>query len=525
MEQLRKKKAEEGRRKQEKESRQRKEKAERKQRRQEERRRRGPRTRGIKFTLDKFARLVNADTWDPSSPAHETLQRMVSASAGFNSGVTSSDTPKSSSLENPEIGLHLSGDRGRSGGSGESTTHSTTPRRPVGLSDLSDLAAAATASGAESVLGGRGDSTSMSVWGSSRASLSREASPGSSSQSASSKAAVNKAWADSVPVSLHQSIIGKQSSPRGASLSPTGAGSTVTSGVVDSSNPYAGAFASSLQQPFARATGTEVESTATLSRQSSSNWGSSAGEGDNLSDGGSVEASWGRTSADGVNPGATEFVPGIGGGDGAGGVASAANLSRSMIRVEEPSPTMSPQFSAMRPASDKAEFNVMAFPGSLMGNTMGGLGGGGSRSLLGMQGGDSLMPSNLQAPYQQWHADRSSPADFGYRQHHLQQQHKQAVLQEDQALALGSETQVEGLEAGGQQDQGSGQRQGGGQRNKGGKSKNRAKKSSRSRNQGAGNGKHRSGGGGNSGSGGGGSGSGRRTSSKKNARKNNGGGD
>jgi hypothetical protein len=528
MEQLRKKKADVERRKHENQSRQRKEKAERKKRRQEERRRRGPRTRGIKFTLDRNARLVNADARDPSSPAHETLQRMVMPRAASNFNAVHPNTPNTPGPTDPEIELDLSGNgSGRGGGDvrGDSSAHSATPRRPVGLSNLSDLAAAATAGRAGDVLVGGGDPSSMSVWGSSPTSLSREASPGSmsSSQSASSKAAVSKAWADSVPVSLHQSIIGKSSSPTGVSSSPTGAGSTVTAGVVDSSNPYAGAFASSLQQPFARASNGEVEPAAALSRQSSSNWGSSAGEGDNLSDGGSVEASWGQTSVVGINPGATEFVPG-GSGDGAG----LASLPQAMAHMEEPSPTLSPQFSAMRPASDKAEFNVMAFPGSLMGNTMGGLGGGGSRSLLGMQGGDSLMGSNLQAPYHQWSADGSTAAGFGYAQQHLQQQHQHALRQQGQALGLGGEAQLGGQQVGGQevgsqQGQAHRQRQRGGQRNKGGKSKTRPKKSNRNRNrnQDGGNSNNRGGRSGGDGGGGDGGGGGR-GGRKKNTRKNKG---
>ena len=191
-------------------------------------------------------------------------------------------------------------------------------------------------------------------------------------------------------------------------------------------------------------------------------------------------------------------------------------------------PTLSPQFSAMRPASDKAEFNVMAFPGSLMGNAMGGLGGGGSRSLLGMQGGDSLMGSNLQAPYHQWSADGSTAAGFGYAQQHLQQQHQHALRQQGQALGLGGEAQLGGQQVGGQevgsqQGQAHRQRQRGGQRNKGGKSKTRPKKSNRNRNrnQDGGNSNNRGGRSGGDGGGGDGGGGGR-GGRKKNTRKNKG---
>ena len=89
---------------------------ERKKRRQEERRRRGPRTRGIKFTLDRNARLVNADARDPSSPAHETLQRMVMPRAASNFNAVHPNTPNTPGPTDPEIELDLSGNgsgRGR----------------------------------------------------------------------------------------------------------------------------------------------------------------------------------------------------------------------------------------------------------------------------------------------------------------------------------------------------------------------------------------------------------------------------
>ena len=196
----------------------------------------------------------------------------------------------------------MEGDASAGSNSGKNTA---TPSRPLGLSNLSDLASVVTASGSDNMLVGRGTHSGISVWGTSPT-MSREVSPNSSSQSASSKAAVNKAWADSVPQSLHQSIVGEPSSPTGVSSSPKSS-SAVSSGVVDSSNPYAGAFASSLQQPFVRVTDGKLESTSSVSRQSSSNWSSSAGEGDNVSDGGSAETSWAQSSAGGTSPGATSL--------------------------------------------------------------------------------------------------------------------------------------------------------------------------------------------------------------------------
>ena len=369
MEQLRKKKAEAGRRKQEKENRQRKEKAERKKKRKDERRSRGPRTRGIKFAFDGDSRLVNTDDHDPAAPAHETLQLMAMASS------TTEDE-----LLNPELDMDSA-------------------RSPVGMTNLSDLTGN---NDKDDVLVG-GDTNSLSVWGSSPTSLSKETSPTSKNDA---KDAVNKAWADSVHVlgsqgSSSTGIIGKPSSP--TSTSPS-SGSTM------STNPYADAFASSLQQPFVRAPDGDHDSGANIPRQRATAWGSSSGETGNLPDGNSADkqglaaSQWGNTSAGGRNPGASEFVP---------------SRSSSLQQEEEPSPTMSPQFSAMRPASDRAEFNIVSFPASLMGGTVGSLNQG-SRSLLGMQREGLLMMSNLQAPYKQWSNDVANGGNgngFGYGQH------------------------------------------------------------------------------------------------------------
>jgi hypothetical protein len=95
-------------------------------------------------------------------------------------------------------------------------------------------------------------------------------------------------------------------------------------------------------------------------------------EKDNAPDESNSLTQWGQ-SAGGVNPAAMEFVP--------------------FVVVPNESPTMSPQFSAMKPA-DNAEFNVVSFPGrSLMGASFEDVTG--SRSLL--QSGDSSM---LQQPFQ-----------------------------------------------------------------------------------------------------------------------------
>ena len=98
----------------------------------------------------------------------------------------------------------MEGDASAGSNSGKNTA---TPSRPLGLSNLSDLASVVTASGSDNMLVGRGTHSGISVWGTSPTSMSREVSPNSSSQSASSKAAVNKAWADSVPQSLHRASL------------------------------------------------------------------------------------------------------------------------------------------------------------------------------------------------------------------------------------------------------------------------------------------------------------------------------
>jgi chitinase len=331
MEQLQRNRSEKERRQHQERDRQQQERADRRKKRQEERARRGPRTCGVKFTGDANSGYVNVDAWDVSSQANVTLQQILTASTTATSITSAPSTNSTTSTHShitttgtlPTAGIRPASSATAAATGGNMNTNTATTSPTNSNSNGSELLVVR--------------STSSSVWGQ------QHSSPNTSNT-----------WE-----------IGKPTSP-GSNASPT-------SGTATSSNPYAAAFAVSLQQPFVRAsTGNScsddpdgiVSSSTAVGNNSPRNEGSSStrqaaalyanymsttsptnettSATTDVHNDSTPTTQWGQ-SAGGVNPSAMEFVP-----------FSAPMESNN-------SPTMSPQFSAMKPA-DNAEFNVVSFP-------------------------------------------------------------------------------------------------------------------------------------------------------------------
>ena len=332
MEKLQRNRSEKERRQHEERDRHQQQRVGRRKKRQEERARRGPRTCGVKFTGDANSGYVNVDAWDVSSQANVTLQQILAASS---SDSTTRSINNSTSNVNNVNNVNNSNNV-----STNATTLTNTPTNAAAAATTTTATTTTSTNSNGSELLSVGTASS-SVWGQ----------QGTSSSS--------NTWE-----------IGKPTSP--------GSNSSPISGTATSSNPYAAAFATSLQQPFVRAnnnTSSDDPSDGTsntvgnssLEREESNkrqaalyatfmNTSTNPTNGNVVPSNGDTDNSqWGQ-SAGGVNPSAMEYVP-----------------------TATESPTMSPQFSAMKPA-DNAEFNVVSF--STMGGAYNNDMASGSRSLL-----------------------------------------------------------------------------------------------------------------------------------------------
>ena len=397
MEQLQRNRTEKERKQNDERDRQQQERVAKRKKRQEERASRGPRTCGVKFTGDVHSGYVNVDAWDVRSQANVTLQRMLAAS----SSIASAQPSAQQSAQHPP------------------TQQNTTK---VVLSPTSSTLT--NPNGNELLTVG---SSSSSVWGQHGAS------------------SASNAWSTNTSTSQSGGIIGKPNSPN-SNASPTSG---------SASNPYAAAFASSLQQSFVRSSSEDNDPSGVNSPRSEDNSnrqaalyanfmnvanssadvddGSMSGGGGDGGDGGDGDG--GDGSGGGGSGSSGGSGSGGNGGSGSGSRARGESASSGGINNETgdtpdesnsltrwgqsaggvnpaamefvpsfaESPTMSPQFSAMKPA-DNAEFNVVSFPGrSLMGAPFGDMPG--SRSLL--QSDDSSM---LQQPFQHHLLQHSGPS-------------------------------------------------------------------------------------------------------------------
>ena len=335
MEQLRLRKEEAERKKQEAKEKQRKEKADRKRLRDEERRRRGPRTRGVKFAGDGASGYVNVDAGDATAPANQTLQAMMVAARRRAAMKAAAVPPAPSAVA-----------------STASSVSASSPSFSSASNHNSVLASSLwQGSGTGS---GTGDGSSTSASGSSNAWSSSGRTPGGSG-----------------------GIIGsKPASPLSNTSSPT-------------SSSSAGAFGNALTSTAFR-----TESVESGASRSSNTWSAPDNGGGNGSSSGAEadEATqWGQ-SMDGVNPSALEFVPSMAAMPHPGQQSQQQQHTQQEeeedVEPQEDSPSMSPMFSAMKPMTDKAEFNIVSFPGPLMNRSAEAAP---NRSLLGSNNQPALM--------------------------------------------------------------------------------------------------------------------------------------